>query len=44
MFRSTTARERFDLGDAVTGRFAVLGRYGLIAEIGKQAGQHIANE
>ena len=32
------------LGNAVTGRFAVLGRYRLIAEIGKQAGQHIANE
>ena len=32
------------LGNAVTGRFAVLGRYRLIAEIGKQAGQHIADE
>ena len=37
-------KRKIVFGNAVTGGFAILGRCGLVAEIGKQAGEYIADE
>jgi len=41
---SYNGKRKIILGNAVTGSLAILGRYRLIAEIGKQAGQYIADK